>query len=69
MRFFNSNFLHNCINVAIVALPALEVFDWTPFFQPETALKIVGGLGLAKICINAWRDGVTGMVKQQPPVQ
>lgn len=68
MRFFNTNFLHNVINVAIVALPALEVFDWTPFFTDETALKIVGGLGLAKIVINAWRDGVTGMVKAQPPV-
>lgn len=68
MKVFNTNFLHNCINVAIVALPALEVFDWTPFFTEATALKIVGLLGLAKIVINAWRDGVTGMVKEQPPV-
>jgi len=68
MRVFNTNFLHNVINVAIVALPALEVFDWTPFFDAETSLKIVGGLGLAKILINAFRDGFTGMVKPQPPV-
>ena len=68
MKLFNTNFAHNCINVLIVALPALEVFDWTPFFDAETSLKIVGGLGLAKIAINAIRDGVTGMVKTQPPV-
>lgn len=69
MRFFNTNFLHNVINVAIVALPALEVFDWTPFFTDETALKIVGVLGLLKIVINAARDGFAGMTKPQPPVQ
>ena len=68
MRFFNLNFLHNLLNVAIVALPALEVFDWTPFFSEATALKIVGGLGLAKIVINASRDGFSGMTKPQPPV-
>lgn len=64
----NTNLLHNIINVAIIALPALEQFDWTPFVSDATALKIVGLLGLAKIAINAWRDGPAGMVKPQPPV-
>lgn len=68
MKFLNLNFCHNVLNVAIVALPALEVFDWTPFVSSEMALKIVGGIGLAKILINAFRDGFTGMVKPQPPV-
>lgn len=65
----NTNLLHNLLNVAMVAIPALETFDWTPFFSDATALKIVGILGLMKICINVYRDGVTGLAKQQPPVQ
>lgn len=69
MKLFNSNFAHNCINVLILALPALEVFDWTPFFSDKVALQIAGGLALLKIVINALRDGIPGMIKQQPPVQ
>lgn len=65
----NSNAFHNALNVAIIAVPALEVFDWTPFFPPETALKIVGALGLLKICINIYRDGANGLTSPQPPVQ
>lgn len=69
MRVFNTNTLHNVINVAMVLVPALEQFDWTPFFDDSTALKIVGALGLAKILINLLRDGPGGMIKQQPPVR
>ncbi len=65
----NTNMLHNCLNVAIILVPALEQFDWTPFFAPETALQIVGALGLAKILINVIRDGFTGLAKDQPPVK
>lgn len=64
----NTNLLHNILNTLIVAIPALHQFDWTAFVDAETSMKIVGGLGLAKIMINAWRDGPTGMVKPQPPV-
>lgn len=64
----NTNFLHNIVNTLIAAIPALALFDWTPFFSEATALKIVGGLGLLKIVINANRDGIGGMVKPQPPV-
>lgn len=65
----NSNLLHNAINVLIVLIPALSTFDWTAFFTPEISLKIVGTLGLIKLAINAYRDGVGGMVAPQPPVQ
>ncbi|MGE8105141.1 hypothetical protein ACQKP1_15790 [Allorhizobium sp. NPDC080224] len=65
----NTNLLHNIINILLILIPALEVFDWTPFFSQQIALQIVGGLGLAKILINLIRDGVTGLAKQQPPVQ
>ncbi|MCM2293784.1 hypothetical protein NAC44_15765 [Allorhizobium sp. BGMRC 0089] len=65
----NTNFLHNIINMLIAAVPALSLFDWTPFFSEGTSLKIVGLLGLVKILINAWRDGPSGMVRPQPPVR
>lgn len=64
----NSNFAHNLLNGLMVLIPALEVFDWTPFFSMETSLKIVGGLGLLKLLINVVRDGFTGLTKEQPPV-
>jgi hypothetical protein len=65
----NSNVTHNILNLAIAAIPALHVFDWSIFFDAETALKIVGSLGLMKIMINVGRDGVTGMIKPQPPIK
>lgn len=69
MKFFNTNFLHNALNVALVVIPALETFDWTPFMSDSTALKVVGVLGLLKISVNVVRDGPTGLVAPQPPVQ
>jgi len=65
----NTNLWHNILNVLIVVVPSLEVFDWSPFFNDAVALKIVGVLGLLKIGINVWRDGVTGLGSPQPPVQ
>ena len=65
----NTNLLHNILNMLIVLVPALAAFDWTAFFDAETSLKIVGGLGLAKILINVIRDGMLGLYKHQPPVQ
>lgn len=64
----NTNKLHNLINCAIIAVPALEQFDFTPFVDQGTALKIVGVLGLVKILINVYRDGVGGLTAPQPPV-
>lgn len=69
MKFFNTNFLHNALNVALVVIPALETFDWTPFMTDQTALKVVGVLGLLKIAVNVLRDGPTGLASPQPPVE
>lgn len=65
----NTNFLHNILNILIVLVPALATFDWTAFFSPEISLKIVGALGLIKLTMNAYRDGVAGMAAPQPPVK
>lgn len=65
----NTNAIHNAINFLIALISALTVFDWSQFFTPEQAMMIVGGLSLAKLLINVFRDGLSGLVKEQPPVQ
>ncbi len=69
MKWFNSNAVHNALNITITLLCALEVFDWSAFYSADTAVKIVGALSLTKLLINATRDGIGGMVKEQPPVE
>ena len=68
-KWANTNLLHNCLNIAIITIPALEMLDWMPLVGPENALKIVSTLGLVKIIINLVRDGLSGLSKQQPPVK
>lgn len=65
----NTNMIHNLLNVAIAAVAALAVFDWTVLFSQSTAMVIVGVLASAKTVINVVRDGFAGLVKAQPPVQ
>jgi hypothetical protein len=65
---FNTNTLHNLLNIAIAAVAALGAFDWTVLFSQSTALVIVGILASAKSVINVVRDGLSGLIKSQPPV-
>lgn len=65
----NTNLIHNFLNIAIAAVAALAVFDWTVLFSQSTAMVIVGILASAKTVINVIRDGLSGLVKNQPPVQ
>lgn len=66
---FNTNAIHNLLNIAIAVVAALAVFDWTVLFSQSTAMVIVGILASAKTVINVVRDGLSGLVKAQPPVQ
>jgi hypothetical protein len=66
---FNTNTLHNVLNIAIAVIGAMGAFDWTVLFSQTTALAIVGALATAKGVINMLRDGFAGMVKPQPPVE
>lgn len=71
MKFLNTNALHNLLNtlIAIICGGALVGFDWTMFGVTDlTALQISGAIALAKIIINAVRDGPRGMVAP-PPVE
>lgn len=74
MTWLNSNTLHNLISLVLLVVGALGTFDWTTLgATPETAVHIVSGLALVtsilKLFVNVSRDGVSGLVKPQPPVQ
>lgn len=69
----NANLFHNILNIAFLIIGVLVTFDWTVFgFDAAVTVKIVGALvlvqSLLKLGINITRDGVTGLVKPQPPV-
>jgi hypothetical protein len=66
---FNTNTLHNLLNIAIAAIAALSAFNWEVLFSQSTALMIVGGLASIKGVINVLRDGFSGLTKPQPPVE
>lgn len=70
----NTNLVHNILNFIGLIVGALIAYDWTILgVAPSTAAVIAGAVLLAdkviKLAINITRDGVTGLVKDQPPVQ
>jgi hypothetical protein len=72
MKWFNTNALHNFLNflIFVVTSGALAGFDWTMFgITDHLALQISGSLALAKILINAFRDGPAGMIAPPPPAE
>jgi hypothetical protein len=82
-EIFNSNSLHNVLNI-LITLSALAVAvllatgctqlgDGTlectrSFVAPDVAACAIAGLGALKILINIVRDGLSGLTKPQPPV-
>jgi hypothetical protein len=84
MNWLNTNTLHNVLNV-LIWLPAAIAgfltatgcttlangsFDCTAsWLPPQDALWIAAGCGLLKTIINVVRDGPSGLIKPQPPVQ
>lgn len=65
----NLNLLHNILNFLIAIMGGLTAFDFSTIVSQSTAGMIVGALATAKLIMNALRDGISGMAKQQPPVQ
>lgn len=65
----NTNALHNLLNIAIALVAVLSLPEVTALLPPEIALVIVGAAATAKTVINVLRDGLTGLVKNQPPVK
>lgn len=65
----NSNFFHNVLNV-VMALTAVALLPEVQAILPtEVAVAVASGAAALKLVVNVLRDGVTGLVKEQPPVK
>lgn len=65
----NSNLVHNILNIAI-ALTAIALLpEFQQLLPPEIAVAVASAAATAKVVINVVRDGLTGLVKEQPPVK
>lgn len=65
----NSNLIHNLLNVAIAIVAILSLPEVVALLPPEMGIVIAGVIGVLKTLINLFRDGPTGLFKNQPPVQ
>jgi hypothetical protein len=70
----NANLFHNLLNFASLIIGSLVTYDWTTLgVNPATAAQIAGGVlaanSVIKLGVNISRDGLTGLVAPQPPVQ
>lgn len=81
----NTNLLHNLINIAMIVIAGVTAIlsamgcttlpngelecSAIQFLSPTLAATILTVLGVVKVLINVIRDGITGLVKEQPPVK
>lgn len=65
----NTNLIHNILNIGMVVVAIVTVPEFISLLPPEVGLKVIAGAAMAKTTINVWRDGLTGLVKEQPPVK
>jgi hypothetical protein len=80
---FNTNALHNVLNILItlsallvailLATGCTQLADGTlecsqSFIGPSFTALAVAGLGALKIVVNIIRDGLSDLVKPQPPI-
>jgi TRAP-type C4-dicarboxylate transport system permease small subunit len=80
----NTNALHNMLNIVIslsgllvaillasgctqLATGALECSQSS--ISPKITGYAIAGLGALKVLVNIGRDGLSGLIKPQPPVQ
>ena len=65
----NTNLIHNILNILMAGVAALSVPEVISLFPADTGLMLTGWLATLKIVLNVIRDGPTGLVKRQPPVE
>lgn len=70
----NTNLIHNILNVIGLIIGALLTYDWTMLGMSDKMAATVAAAVLLvdkiiKLGINLTRDGVSGLVKDQPPVR
>lgn len=68
MNWFNVNAFHNYFNATILAIAATPMDTLVRLMSEAMAWKVVAVVSVAKLVMNIARDGVTGVVKVQPPV-
>jgi len=70
----NTNLIHNILNFLGLFVGAFIAYDWSMLgFSAETAVFITAWFlifdKLIKLGINIVRDGLFGLMKNQPPVE
>lgn len=77
----NTNLIHNIINFLVIGLPALLLgtgcvqlaggnLDCSAsWLDPQIVLYATGALGVLKVLLNVFRDGITGLWKAQLAVR
>ena len=70
----NTNLIHNISNVVFGVIGVLAATDWTQLgLSSEHSVQIIGGLMVAqnalKLIMNISRDGLLGLLMEQPPVK
>lgn len=65
----NSNLIHNILNIAIALTAVALLPEFQALLPPEVAIAVASAAATAKVVINVIRDGITGLVKNQPPVK
>lgn len=68
------NTIHNILNIVGLIIGAFITFDWTSLgFTAEQAALFAGwvliGDKVIKLGMNITRDGLTGLIGYQPPVE
>ncbi|RKD61570.1 hypothetical protein [Rhizobium sp. WW_1] len=70
---FNTNLVHNILNLFGLVLGALLTVDWSGLGMSDvTAAKVAASVlllsNVIKVTINLTRDGAKGILQPQPPV-
>ena len=70
----NTNLVHNILNMLGLLVGSMLMFDWTQLGLSATTAGTIGAVFILadkviKLGINIVRDGITGLVKDQPPVK
>lgn len=58
----NSTTVSTLATLFITILTGLEGFNWFQLFAPDTSMKVVASIGLAKLILNVW----AGFTAKQP---
>lgn len=66
-----ANFLYFFLTFAAATFAGLQTMDWTAYFEPKTALGIVGVVNLLNVLVKGWIASVELAARNMttPPVK